>query len=143
MCCLILQIKSSTFVCFVNSISYINSIILEIHYLAINFLLFFTFLKYFLPISTTTCCFKSMFISGRNPVSIYKLNESNRDPNVELKIEYPLHNRRRVTPSLGSVQRARNLGSHAQIFNQSIAPPHWGPQKVDHSIYLPAMAQKI
>ena len=64
-------------------------------------------------------------------------------PTIGFKVDYPLHNRRRVTPSLGSVQRARNLGSHAQIFNQAIAPPYWGPQKVDHGLFLPAMAQGI
>ncbi|CAK8678583.1 unnamed protein product [Clavelina lepadiformis] len=85
---------------------------------------------------------------GRNPVSVYKLQEvtnqaRERQPDLGFQIKYPLHNRRRVTPSLGSVQRARNLGSHAQIFNQACAPPHWGPQKVDHSIFLPQMAQGI
>lgn len=74
---------------------------------------------------------------GRNPVSIYKAGDKG------FQVKYPLHNRPRVTPTLGSVQRQRNLGSHAQIFNQPIAAPSWGPQKVDHKLFLPAMAQGV
>uniref|UniRef100_H2ZAS7 Uncharacterized protein n=1 Tax=Ciona savignyi TaxID=51511 RepID=H2ZAS7_CIOSA len=85
----------------------------------------------------------------RDPVSIYKLNDkgpssrSGKPGQTGFKVAYPLHNRRRITPSLGSVQRARNFGSYAQIFNQPCAPPHWGPQKVDSGLFLPPMAQGI
>nr|XP_002124754.3 uncharacterized protein LOC100176598 [Ciona intestinalis] len=85
----------------------------------------------------------------RDPVSIYKLHNkgpnsrSGRPGDVGFKVSYPLHNRRRITPSMGSVQRARNFGSYAQIFNQPCAPPHWGPQKVDSGLFLPPMAQGI
>jgi len=74
---------------------------------------------------------------GRNPVSIYKAGDGG------FKVKYPLHNRPRVTPTLGSVQRQRNLGSHAAIFNQPQAAPSWAPQKVDHKLFLPPMAQSI
>ncbi|XP_077971513.1 uncharacterized protein LOC120345686 isoform X2 [Styela clava] len=79
--------------------------------------------------------------AGRDPVSIYKLRDTipkGNQPQTDINVTLPV--RRRITPSIGSVQRARNLSTYANVWNQPSAPPNWGPQKVDHGLFLPPMA---
>lgn len=79
----------------------------------------------------------------RNPVSIYKIRDVHGKIPIEHGINVEYATRPRVTPSLGSVQRARNLSTHANVWNQACAPPHWGPQKVDNNVFLPNLSYNI